>query len=76
MLNDFALKSVDVLARERQSLGDSFEQVAVHLFDLSSNYHLNESDKNKMSDLMQEKLGLNIEQVRSELSPLQMVPPS
>ena len=48
MLRDFSVKALDVLERERDSLGGNFEQVLLHLFDISKMYHTTKEDEDNM----------------------------
>ena len=46
MMRNFAIKSLEVLARERDSLGENFEQVLIHIYDSSLSFNQNEDDLN------------------------------
>jgi len=41
LMHTFAVKGVEGLARERKSLGDSFEHMTVRYYDIASRYCLN-----------------------------------
>ena len=44
LMKSFAFRGLDTLARERKSLGDSFDHVAVKYFDIAKAYCLNYND--------------------------------
>ena len=56
MLRDFSIKSLDVLARERDSLGTNFEQVLLQLYDISKFYHTSKDDEDSMKKMISLKL--------------------
>ena len=74
VVTDFTIKAIDVLARERTSMGDNFEQVAVHYFDLARNFHVVESDVDRLRLAFEQKLNMDVEEARKELSPLGQSP--
>ena len=44
MMKDFAVRGIESLVRERNSLGDQFEQYCVQYYDLSKNYCIRNED--------------------------------
>ena len=44
MIKDFAIRAIESLVRERNSLGDQFEQYCVQYYDLSKTYCLKNED--------------------------------
>ena len=44
MIKDFAVRAIESLVRERNSLGDQFEQYCVQYYDLSKTYCLKNED--------------------------------
>ena len=44
MMKDFAVRAIESLVRERNSLGDQFEQYCVQYYDLTKTYCLKNED--------------------------------
>ena len=70
LMNTFAVKGVEALARERQSLGDSFEHMTVRYYDISSRYCLNADLHQTLVDKFSEVLDIDIVKLSDTLSPL------
>ena len=68
----FAFKGVDALVRERDSLGEAFEHVAVKYFDIAKRYCLNEAELDDLRKLYEMKLKVDILQLTDEMSPLNL----
>ena len=68
----FAFKGVDTLVRERDSLGEEFEQMAVKYFDIAKGYCLNETELEDFRKLYEMKLKVDILQLIDEMSPLNL----
>ena len=66
----FAFKGVDALVRERESLGEAFEHVAVKYFDIAKGYCLNKEELEDFRKLYEMKLKVDIVQLTDEMSPL------
>ena len=70
LMQAFAFKGVNALVRERNSLGDSFEHVAVKYFDIGKPYCLKKSDEEEFQAIFEQKLKLDIVKLTNEMSPL------
>ena len=68
LMLEFALKSVDVLQRERVSIGKDFEQMASQYFDLASRFCLN-GKTGPLIERMNAVLELDIVKVVEKLNP-------
>ena len=69
MMKDFAVRAIGCLERERNSLGDHFEQYCVHYYDLTKVYCIKDEDLRHMQSVFQERLKLDIVAVENELNP-------
>ena len=70
LMRQFAFKGVDALVRERNSLGESFEHVAVKYFDIGRRYCLHKGEVEDFKLLFDQKLKMDIVQITDEMSPL------
>ena len=59
-LKDVAFMGIDTLVRERGSLGESFDLFAVKYYEAAKIYCLNQSDKQDLVTLFEQKLSLDI----------------
>jgi hypothetical protein len=66
----FAVSGVEILARERNSIGGDFDQMAVKYFDIAKRYCLNGNDYQKLLLKYETSLSMDIEKTMQEMSPL------
>lgn len=60
MMKDFSVRAIGCLVRERQSLGDQFEQYCVQYYDLTKEFCLKKEDLKHVQNVFQERLKLDI----------------
>jgi hypothetical protein len=48
LMNEFALKGVQAIRREQNSMGANFDQICVKYFDIAKRYCLNSADYSKL----------------------------
>lgn len=70
MMKDFAVRAIGCLARERDSLGDLFEQYCVQYYDLSKQFCLKEVDIKHLQRAFQDSLHIDVAKLQFELDPL------
>ena len=69
MMKDFAVRAIETLVRERNSLGDQFEQYCCQYYDLTKLYCLKNDDLIHVQQVFQEKLHIDIIQLEKEMNP-------
>ena len=69
MMKDFAVRAIDILARERDSMGDQFELYCDAYYRLAKVYCLKDNDVIHVQQVFQEKLKIDIIQLSNELDP-------
>ena len=60
MMKNFSLRAIGCLVRERDSLGDEFEQYCVQYYDLTKEYCLKNEDLVDVQQMFQDQLKLDI----------------
>ena len=76
MMKDFSIRAIGCLVRERESLGDQFEQYCVQYYDLTKMFCLKDEDLRHIQEVFQDRLKLDIQALQDELSPFAAVGPS
>ena len=69
MMKDFAVRAIESLVRERNSLGDQFEQYCVQYYDLTKTYCLKNEDLQQVQRVFEQKLQVDILELEKELNP-------
>ena len=69
MIKDFAVRAIESLVRERNSLGDQFEQYCVQYYDLTKIYCLKDKDLQHVQQVFEQKLQIDIVELEKQLNP-------
>lgn len=70
LMHKFALKGIEALARERNSLGKGYNHMVVKYYDISSRYCLNADLHQQLVDKFMDALDIDIIKLCDTLSPL------
>lgn len=76
MMKDFSIRAIGCLVRERESLGDRYEQYCVQYYDLTKMFCLKDEDLMHIQEVFQDRLKLDIQALQDELSPFAAVGPA
>ncbi len=70
LMNEFALKGVQAIRREQNSMGANFDQICVKYFDIAKRYCLNSADYSKLVQKFEQELYIDIVKLTEDSSPL------
>lgn len=70
LMHEFALRGVQAIKREQNSMGANFDQICVKYFDIAQRYCLNSEDYQKLVQKFELELNIDIVKLTEDSSPL------